>query len=289
MVYAEDEESVTDNFITPLDPHELTDDYPSVKKEGPVGESINELPNQSHKRLINKTPSRRKGTHLQSFYRKKYSMDQGDTSAVYLFELFFSDLVCSLLEEETRRYELAENCPGPKITVEELKCFSAILVTRKLVAEDPEKERSFGKTATPFAVMIESLPKPKLSYKFYVNNLVSSSPLYDLLKQNRYGVTGTFLDNRIPKSCPLKLKGKVKKSSRGTYDIRWIDNSGVIATQAVSVGTVSQAAQIKWIKILADTELQSGVKSGVGVSSHGGNGETNCQKTYITEFQEEET
>ncbi|KAF2893643.1 hypothetical protein ILUMI_12530 [Ignelater luminosus] len=43
-------------------------------------------------------------------------------------------------------------------------------------------------------------------------------PLNDFLKQNRYEVIGTFRDNRITKSCPLKSKGEMKKSSRETYD-----------------------------------------------------------------------
>ncbi|KAI4455234.1 transposase is4 [Holotrichia oblita] len=51
-----------------------------------------------------------------------------ELSACDLFELFFDDSVFDLLLEETRRYALFLNSPDPKVTKEELKCFIGILI-----------------------------------------------------------------------------------------------------------------------------------------------------------------
>lgn len=49
-------------------------------------------------------------------------------SPTELFELFFSDEVWDHILIETTRYALSINCPDPKITKAELKCFFGILI-----------------------------------------------------------------------------------------------------------------------------------------------------------------
>lgn len=49
-------------------------------------------------------------------------------SPVELFEKFFDDEILSLLLEETSRYALFKNCPDPKVSAGEMKCFIAILI-----------------------------------------------------------------------------------------------------------------------------------------------------------------
>ncbi len=51
-----------------------------------------------------------------------------DFSANELFELFFDDDLFNLIEEETRRYALFKNCPEPNITINNIKCFLAVLI-----------------------------------------------------------------------------------------------------------------------------------------------------------------
>lgn len=49
-------------------------------------------------------------------------------SAIEVFELFANYEVIKLLVEENNRYALFVNCPDPKISFEEMKCFLAILI-----------------------------------------------------------------------------------------------------------------------------------------------------------------
>lgn len=51
-----------------------------------------------------------------------------DMSPVEIFELFMNHDVIELLVEESNRYALFINCPDPKITHEEIKCFLGILI-----------------------------------------------------------------------------------------------------------------------------------------------------------------
>ncbi|MCL4143795.1 UNVERIFIED_CONTAM: hypothetical protein GTU68_064841, partial [Idotea baltica] len=51
-----------------------------------------------------------------------------DLSPLELFELFFDEEVYLLLKEETTRYALFKGYQNPEITVEEMKCFVAILI-----------------------------------------------------------------------------------------------------------------------------------------------------------------
>lgn len=66
-------------------------------------------------------------TTQQIFPQANFS-NYRDKSAVEIFELFSNDDVIQLLIEESNRYALFINCPDPKITHEEMKCFLAILV-----------------------------------------------------------------------------------------------------------------------------------------------------------------
>ncbi|XP_030751609.1 piggyBac transposable element-derived protein 2-like [Sitophilus oryzae] len=49
-------------------------------------------------------------------------------SPVELFEMFIDDEVLSMLIEETFRYALFKNCPDPRVTTEEMKCYIGILI-----------------------------------------------------------------------------------------------------------------------------------------------------------------
>lgn len=49
-------------------------------------------------------------------------------SPVQLFEMFIDDEVLSILIEETSRYALFKNCPDPRVTTEEMKCYIGILI-----------------------------------------------------------------------------------------------------------------------------------------------------------------
>ncbi|KAI4469524.1 transposase is4 [Holotrichia oblita] len=103
----------------------------------------------------------------------------------------------------------------------------------------PEFEERFGKNAAPFDSMLENLPNPKLSYKFYLDNLFTSVTLFNFLRVNGYGGTGTFREDRIPLSCPLASKKDLKKKgergssvsalekTHGILFVKWTDNNVV--------------------------------------------------------------
>ncbi|KAF2881789.1 hypothetical protein ILUMI_24384 [Ignelater luminosus] len=114
---------------------------------GPVGESVDEPPNEDHifqETNQQNTCRKEKDLTYDLFNIKNIQWIKGDLeelkselssedysayrdkSAAELFELFFNDSVFLLLEKETRRHALAKNCPDLKFTVEELKCFTAI-------------------------------------------------------------------------------------------------------------------------------------------------------------------
>lgn len=50
----------------------------------------------------------------------------------------------------------------------------------------------FGKNAAPFVTMLKELPNPELPYKFYLDNLFTNVSLFNFLRSNDYGATGTF-------------------------------------------------------------------------------------------------
>lgn len=51
-----------------------------------------------------------------------------DLSVTELFELFFTDDIFSYIQMESTKYASSLNCPDPKITITDLKCFFGILV-----------------------------------------------------------------------------------------------------------------------------------------------------------------
>lgn len=55
---------------------------------------------------------------------EKYS----NLSVTDLFELFFTDDVWIHIQSETTKYALSLNCPDPKISISEIKCFFGILI-----------------------------------------------------------------------------------------------------------------------------------------------------------------
>lgn len=99
-------------------------------------------------------------------------------------------------------------------------------------------ENLFGKCTAPFVSMLDDLPHPEYPYKFYLDNLFTGMTLLNFLRLNGYGGTGTFRENRIPKSCPLLDKKTMQKRDRGFYVsaidkdhgiifVRWADNNTV--------------------------------------------------------------
>lgn len=51
-----------------------------------------------------------------------------DASPLELFEMFFDDDIINLLLSETKAYALFKNCPDPKVSAKEMKCYLAILI-----------------------------------------------------------------------------------------------------------------------------------------------------------------
>ncbi|KAF2880495.1 hypothetical protein ILUMI_25682 [Ignelater luminosus] len=146
--------SVTNIFITPPDSHELTNED--------SGDENELVPDTFCGRQLKLEDLLGDLEKLKSEFPPGDHSTYRDTSAVELFELFFSNLVFSLLEEETRRY--AKNCLDPKITAilsmnTKGYLFSLEAYQRKRVAGDPENKRRCGKAADLFVAMIESLPQ----------------------------------------------------------------------------------------------------------------------------------
>ncbi|KAF2887234.1 hypothetical protein ILUMI_18942 [Ignelater luminosus] len=172
MIYAEDGESVTVIFISPPDLHELTNEdsddenelvpdkssrrqlRAEVEVRKPAGENLDEHPNKDHIfQEANQQNTKKKISH-----HKKYLVDQGNFVSEehldYVLGIRFGYKVWSINEKEEYLISLE--------VYQEIR-----------VAGDPENERRFGKAAAPFVAMIESLPKLKLPYKFYVDNVFS--------------------------------------------------------------------------------------------------------------------
>lgn len=101
----------------------------------------------------------------------------------------------------------------------------------------PEYEYMFGKNAAPFVSMLKELPNPELPYKFYLDNLFTSISLFNFLRSNGYGATGTFREDRLARNCPLEEKKSLKKANRrgtfvsaidqthGILFVKWTDNN----------------------------------------------------------------
>lgn len=117
-------------------------------------------------------------------------------------------------------------------------------------------EERFGKCAAPLIFMMDDFTEDmrSLPFSFYFDNLFTSFPLLAYIKLRGYNGTGTMRENRIPSSCPLPEKKKMKKSRghmqsiqmKGT-DIRvvkWIDNSPVcIGSTCFGMQPVSNASR----------------------------------------------
>lgn len=64
----------------------------------------------------------------QQVFRKTSYTNYEDTTPVELFEKFLDDTIMNLLIEQSRKYALYLNHSDPKISIEEVKCFLAILI-----------------------------------------------------------------------------------------------------------------------------------------------------------------
>ena len=112
----------------------------------------------------------------------------------------------------------------------------------KLPNANPEYETSFGKAAAPMVQMITELPQPDLAYRLYFDNLFTGMNLLKYLKDNGYGGTGTFRENRIPKDCPLTSSAKMKKNLRGTFEHAYSKDDGIIITRWMDNSVVTVAS-----------------------------------------------
>ncbi|KAK9744399.1 Transposase IS4 [Popillia japonica] len=65
-------------------------------------------------------------TH-NNFISPNYEMYK-NLSCVEIFELFFDEDIMKFLVEQSSRYALFTNCQDPKISIEEMQCFLAILI-----------------------------------------------------------------------------------------------------------------------------------------------------------------
>ena len=78
-------------------------------------------------------------------------------------------------------------------------------------------EKSFGKATAPLFSFLDELERiQKLPYLIYFDNLFTSLKTLVELSNRGYGGTGTWRENRIPKSCPIRPKDSLAKCDRGT-------------------------------------------------------------------------
>ena len=100
--------------------------------------------------------------------------------------------------------------------------------------------------------LISELP-PQVEYRLFFDNLFTSIPLINHLKQANIGATGTIRGNRTGET-PLLDLSCMKKKARGEYChakekdsgcilVRWNDNSVVtLASNCYGVNPVSPAS-----------------------------------------------
>ena len=101
--------------------------------------------------------------------------------------------------------------------------------------------------------LISELPS-EVEYRLFFDNLFTSFPLIDHLKQSNIGATGTIRVNRTGRT-PLLDPSCMKKKARGTYChakekdsgcilVRWNDNSVVtLASNSYGVNPVRSASR----------------------------------------------
>ncbi|XP_046684623.1 piggyBac transposable element-derived protein 2-like [Homalodisca vitripennis] len=89
-----------------------------------VESSCTELQDKKHRTWIDGDMEAQKTLAFQAYNYSKFS----SLSPVELFELFINNSVIELLVKNTNKYALFKNCPDPKVTEEEMKCFLAILL-----------------------------------------------------------------------------------------------------------------------------------------------------------------
>ena len=111
----------------------------------------------------------------------------------------------------------------------------------------------FGMGGSVVPDLISELPS-EVEYRLFFDNLFTSIPLIDYLKQSNIGATGTIRVNRTGKT-PLLDPSYTKKKARGTYChgkekdsgcilVRWNDNSVVtLASNCYGVNTVISASR----------------------------------------------
>lgn len=114
---------------------------------------------------------------------------------------------------------------------------------------------SFGACAAPLVKMVQELPPhlKNLPFHFYFDNLFTSFPLLQFMRERGYGATGTIRENRIPRNCPLAKKASLQKKDRGYMTsvisrddgvavVKWVDNAVVcVASNTFGLHPISNA------------------------------------------------
>nr|CAI5831567.1 unnamed protein product [Callosobruchus analis]CAI5839624.1 unnamed protein product [Callosobruchus analis] len=155
MVFNDDEdEEASDIYISPPEPNVLTDEDSADEDDGGLIDNLSRrqlladaeirvhgdggpaLDSEDHEDLL-KTLKGKKYTNRtwidgditksSDFPKPDYS-EFRNMSPTDLFELFFDEYMMLHILEESKKYALFLNCPDPNVTVEELRCFLAILV-----------------------------------------------------------------------------------------------------------------------------------------------------------------
>ncbi len=145
IAYAEDIEEI---FMEPPDTGVLTDEDSGEEDGGGLIDNLpaSQLRAQAEIKLVN---DERLGGTADDFERPdvknikwiKDDLQPGHSvfvcgnyskyenlSPLELFEKFFDDGIMNLLLEQTKCYALFKNCSDPKVSIDELKCFLAILI-----------------------------------------------------------------------------------------------------------------------------------------------------------------
>lgn len=108
-------------------------------------------------------------------------------------------------------------------------------------------EAKFGKGGGTLIRLLDETPPEirALPLRIYIDNYFTGLPLLVEMRERGYACTGTIRDNRIPKSCTIEDKNKMKKKERGAFDVvydaknkiavtRWKDNAVVTVASTIS-------------------------------------------------------
>ncbi|KAJ8935631.1 hypothetical protein NQ314_012715 [Rhamnusium bicolor] len=221
------------------------------------GGSTKTIPNPSDKPLFSKPSTSSQCTELSvpdwihgdietpnhKFPEHNHEQYKG-LSPTELFEKFFDEEIILLLLQETSKYALFLNCPHPKISVEELKCFIGILILS-------------GYNTLPGKRCYWDSQDDMRNTMIYIDNLFTGTKLLTHLRHHGYHGTGTIPLNRIPRDCPLTNKKVMEKKARGTYESILDRENGIIYIRWVDNGVVTVASTLHGVKPLGNVRRYS--------------------------------